>query len=228
MHHGALSHCRAGNIVADPGLPFYFVTPGVKFYVSVDGAAADRAGAGKNPRTGALRPLFRHSAHHFGDNIAGPLHNHGISNMQILGPHLILIMQGGGRDDNAAHSHRIEFCYGREHAGASDLDLDISQNCLRLLSLKLERHGETRCPGRKAKLLLRLKVVDLGHSAVNLHEVLRPFLVHTFHIGLHFRETAADCAAWRRGKAPALKKTHEISMRARGGGIPPVGSAHAV
>ena len=72
-------------------------------------AAADRADARGTDR--ALRPcgrLSEHDAEDLRDDVAGALHDHRVADAHVLARDLVLVVQRGVGDDDAADRHRLE------------------------------------------------------------------------------------------------------------------------
>ena len=88
------------------------------------GAAAGRADLGHLVGLGALRALVEHDAHDLRDDVAGAAHDHRVADADVLAGDLVLVVQRGVRDHDAADRHGLELGGGRQRAGAADLDVD--------------------------------------------------------------------------------------------------------
>src|SRR5690606_12840381 len=80
----------------------------------------------------------------------------------------IHVMQRSVTDGDAADLHRLQPCYRRDRAGATNLPLDITQYGDLFLRRKLVRDGPTRCARNKSELLLPIKAIDLVDHAVDV------------------------------------------------------------
>ena len=118
-------------------------------------AAAGRAAVGKLVGLGALRALLRHDADDLRDDVAGALHDHGVADAHVLARDLVLVVQRGVGDDDAADSHRLEPGDGRQRAGAADLDVDVVEHGHRLLGGELVRDRPARRARDEAEPLLQ-------------------------------------------------------------------------
>ena len=88
-------------------------------------AAAGRADLGKLVGLGALGPLVEHDADDLRDDVAGALHDHRVADADVLARDLVLVVQRGVGDDDAADRDRLQLGDRRQRAGAADLDLDV-------------------------------------------------------------------------------------------------------
>ena len=110
----------------------------------------------------------RHRAHHLGDHVAGLAHHHRVAGPHVLGPHLVLVVEGGQRHGGAADEDRLQHGERGGLAGPTDRDRDVLQRGGPLLGRELVGDGPPRGPGRGAELALQGQVVDLDHHAVDL------------------------------------------------------------
>ncbi len=123
---------------------------------------------GNDPRLGALGPVVDHRADHLGDHVAGPTHHHHVAGPHVLDRHLVLVVQGGLRDGDAADEHRVEHGEGRGPARAADGDHDVAQPRGALLGRELVGDGPARRPAGGSQLLAPRQVVDLHDHTVDL------------------------------------------------------------
>ena len=82
---------------------------------------------------GALRPLVGDDADDLRDDVAGALHDHRVADAHVLARDLVLVVQRGVGDDDAADGDRLEPGDRRQRAGAADLDVDAVEDGRRLL-----------------------------------------------------------------------------------------------
>ena len=75
----------------------------------------------KHVRLRAGRPLVEHDLENLRDDVAGALHHHRVADAHVLARDLVLVVQGGVGDDDAADGHRLELGDRRQRAGAADL-----------------------------------------------------------------------------------------------------------
>src|SRR6185312_3579890 len=109
-------------------------------------AVADRAAVGEGERLAAARALLRHHRDHLRDDVAGALDDDMIALADVLAGDLVLVVQGGAADDDAADGDWLQLGHRGQRAGAADLDRDRAQDRLRLLGRELV--GER--PARRA------------------------------------------------------------------------------
>ena len=114
------------------------------------------------------RTLFRHDADDFGDHVAGTAHDHGIADVDILAPDLILVVQRRVGHRDAADEHGREPRDGRDRTGAPDLDVDPEHLGRHLFRRELVRHGPARFARDEPERALRGERVDLVDDAVDV------------------------------------------------------------
>ena len=137
-------------------------------------AAADRAMVGEPVGLGALGPALEPDLDNLRDHVARPLHDHDVADPDVLALDVVLIVQRGARDHDAADGHGLEFGDRGQGAGAADLDADPADHGLRLLGRELVRDRPARRPADKAEPALVVDPVDLDHDAVDLVGQLEP------------------------------------------------------
>ena len=172
--------------------------------------------------------FLQYRPHHFGDDIAGPLHDDRIPYPHILGQDLVLVVQGGTGDHDPTHRHRLQPGHRGQDAGTPHLDLDTGQTGMHLHGRELESDGEAWRAGREAQGLLRFQIILLGHGAVDLHGEIRPALAHAFHIGFHSCRIGAEPAVGRRQKTVVAQTGRQLMLEMAGERPPPAGLAQAV
>jgi hypothetical protein len=97
-----------------------------------------------------------HRSHHLGDHVAGLAHHHRVAGPHVLGPHLVLVVEGGQRHGGAPHEHRLQHGEGGGLAGAADGDGDAEQRGA-LLGGELVGDGPPGRPRRGAELALEAR-----------------------------------------------------------------------
>ena len=90
-------------------------------------------------------PLGQHGADDLGDHVARLAHDDRVARAHVLGPHLVLVVQGGHLHGRAADEHRLELGEGRGLPGAADRHDDLEQLGGALLGRELVGDGP---PGR--------------------------------------------------------------------------------
>ncbi len=120
-----------------------------------------------------LRPALGQHTNDFGDHVAGAAHDDGIADVHVLATHLVLVVQRGVDDGDAADEHRLQPRHRRDRAGAADLHVDADDFGRHLLGGELVREREARCARDVAELALRGEVVDLVDDAVDVVRQLR-------------------------------------------------------
>ncbi len=164
---------------------------------SRDGLAHDRrvqrarTVPGKLVGLGVLRPLLREHAQHLGDHVAGALDRHGVVDAHIEPLDLVLVVERGVRDHDAADRHRLEPRNRRERAGAADLDVDGVYDGGRLLGRELVRDRPARIARNEAEPLLPVEPVDLVDHAVDIVIERRAPLLDLAMEGDEFLDAAA-------------------------------------
>ena len=81
---------------------------------------------------------------------------------------LVLVVQRGVGDDDAADGHRMQLGDRRQRAGAADLDLDRFDDRRRPFGRELVRDRPARAARDEAEPLLQREVVDLVDDAVDV------------------------------------------------------------
>ena len=131
-------------------------------------AAAGRAFVGEDKGRRVRRPVFQHWTQYLRDHIAGALQDHGIAHAHILAGDLVLIMQGGAADHDAADIHRLQIGDRGQGAGAADLDFDVEDPGLCLLGREFMGNRPARRAADHAEALLQGDGIDLIDHAVNI------------------------------------------------------------
>ena len=126
-----------------------------------------------------LRPLVEHDADDLRDHVAGTLHDDrvALANVDAVADRLavvadrrdiVLVVQRGVGDDDAADGDRRKPRHRRQRAGAADLDVDFLQHRRRLLGGELVRDRPARVAPCKPQPLLPVEPVDLVDDAVDV------------------------------------------------------------
>jgi hypothetical protein len=133
--------------------------------------AAHRAG-GKLVQQHEARRLaaaaLQHRRDDFGDHVAGAAHDHPVADAHVLAVDLVLVVQRGVGDGDAANEDRLQARHRGQRAGTADLHLDVAQQRDRLLRRILVRHRPARLAGDETEALLQRERVDLVHHAVDV------------------------------------------------------------
>ena len=108
-----------------------------------------------------------------GDDVAGALQDHGVADAHVLARDLVLVVQGGVADHDAADGDGRKAGDGGEGAGAADLDVDAFQHGGRLLRRKFVRDGPAGAAGDEAEAVLPVEAVNLVDHAVDVIAELR-------------------------------------------------------
>ena len=171
--------------------------------------AADRAGLGEDIGLRVRRPLVEHDREHLRDDVAGALHHHRVADAHVLARDLVLVVQGGVGDDDAADGHGLELGDRRERAGAADLDVDRLDDRHRLLGWELVRDRPARRARDEAEPLLQREIVDLVDDAVDVVAERRPLLLDRVVLREHLRRPSgrawsADWSAGRSGRMASM------------------------
>ena len=113
-----------------------------------------------------LRGLY--VPHDLWDDIAGALHDHDVALADILTVDVVLVMQCGLRNRDAAHLDRLQFGPGIESTGSTDANVNTEQLRLRGRRRPLEGPRPARPLVQCSQRSLLSKRVDLDHKAVDL------------------------------------------------------------
>ena len=152
--------------------------------------AADRAhlrqGVGLRP----LRALCQIHGQNLRDDLSRLLHQHRISDADILFRDEILIVEGSIGDGGARQANRGQHCLGRQDAGAPHLHHDVRHRGVFLLRGILIGHGPLGEFGRGAEDRAVRQAVHLHHRAVNIKGIVHPLVVDPEDLRLDLR-----CAA---------------------------------
>jgi len=153
------------------------------------------------------------------DDIPGALNDDPVADADILAFDLILVVQGGAADGDAADLDRLHDRHRGEGAGAADLDLNIKNLRHLLAGRKLEGDRPARAPASGAKLFLVRYAVDLDDDAVDfVGELLAPFR-HGAVVGQD-RAGAADALNQRINPQPqALELVEHPGVSCEGEGV---------
>ena len=108
------------------------------------------------------------------DHVAGALHQNRVADAHVLALDLVLVVQGGVGDDDAADGHRLELGDRRQRARAADVDLDRLDDRRRLLGRELVRDRPARRARDEAEPLLQREIIDLVDDAVDVVAERRP------------------------------------------------------
>ena len=136
---------------------------------------ADRAAVGGCGRRRAVLALghVRWRGEHLRDHVAGPQHDHLLPEADVLAAEVLLVVQGGQLDRDAADVDGLEHRVGVQVAELAGVPADLVELG--------DRRGGRELPGDRPPRLapddpeppLELDCVDLDHDAVDL-EVKRP------------------------------------------------------
>ena len=160
----------------------------------------------------AFGALFEHRAEHIGDNVARALDDHHVAFAYAEAAYLVLVVERGALDHDAAKAHGFEFGHGGEHAGAAYLDGNFLQPCHGLAGGELPCRSKARGTCSEAEGFLRVEVVQLEDHAVDLEGQVVAALFHAFHKGKGIGGTAAEAAFGRGLEAPAAQGLHEFAV----------------
>lgn len=112
-------------------------------------------------------PLLDHR-HHLGNDVARPAHDDAVALAHVEALDLVLVVQGGVGDGDAADEHGFEARNRGQYAGAPHLHLDGLDRGEFLLGRKLVGAGPARLARDETELRLQFEAVDLVHHAVDV------------------------------------------------------------
>src|SRR5690606_29537499 len=139
--------------------------------------AAHRAVLWEPPRLALGIPVGEHGAEDLGDDVAGPADDDGVARAHVLGPDLVLVVEGGLPHRDAAHEDGLEHGVGRGPTGAAHRHLDVEQLGGALLGRELVGDGPAGGLGGEAEVGPASDVVDLHDDAVDLVAEVVPLLL---------------------------------------------------
>ena len=128
----------------------------------------DRALLRQLVRRGIGRSLAQDRADHLGDDLACTVHQHGVTDADVLASDVVLVVQRGLGNRHTADLDRLQHGEGIQAAGASDVDLDGPQHRGGLDGRELEGDGPARLAADRAELGLHVEVVDFDHQSIDL------------------------------------------------------------
>ncbi|MNT16590.1 hypothetical protein D3C72_1517020 [compost metagenome] len=102
------------------------------------------------------------------DDVAGALQDDRVADAHVLAGDLVLVVQGGVADHDAADRDGVQTGDRGQRAGAADLDVDAFQHGRGLLRRELVGDGPTGAAGDEAEALLPVQPVDLINHAVDV------------------------------------------------------------
>ena len=132
------------------------------------GATAHGADLGHVPVDRIGRALVEHRTYDLGNDVARLVHDDGVALAHVFAADLVDVVQRGARNSGAGNRHRIELRDRREHARATHLDANLTQDGLLFLGRELKSDGPARRAGGKAQVELLLEAVDLYDYAVDV------------------------------------------------------------
>ena len=104
--------------------------------------------------------------HNLGDHLASPLDYHPIAYAQVLGAHVVLVMERGLPDGSAAYVHGFEHGVGIDAARPAHVEAHVEQPRHRLCGRELVGHGPARLTAHHAQVGLVVEAIDLYDHAV--------------------------------------------------------------
>jgi len=131
-------------------------------------AMTDRAVGRKHPGLGACVSLGEHRTNDLGDDVAGSPDDDHVAGAHVFRRHLVLVVERGVRDGDAADEDRFEQCIGRGGAVGADRDRNVDEASRPLLRGHLVGDGPPWGAGGAAQHPLRFEIVDLHDDTIEL------------------------------------------------------------
>ena len=180
--------------------------------------AAD--GTGLPGRRRASHPPARLSSDDLEDlrnDVARALHHDRVADAHVLAGDLVLVVQGGVGDDDAADRDGLELGDRGQRAGAPDLDLDRLEHGRRPLGGELVRDRPARAARDEAEPLLQREIVDLVDDAVDVVAEVCALSLDRAVVREHFRRRTAEACQriGRQAEAPHGLDRPELRRRRR-------------
>ncbi len=149
--------------------------------ISVHELAADRAMVGNSKLALGIHRFGW--TDNLGNHVPRPLDDHANSFANPLAADVLLIVEGGLENPDAANDHRLQFRVRSERACAPHVHSDLLELRHHLLGGELVGGGPPGLPSNIAQSLLVGGVVDLDHEAVGV-EIERLAFIQGPSIGL--------------------------------------------
>ena len=110
------------------------------------------------------------SGHHrpadVGNDVARSFDDDAIADADVLARDVVVVVQRGALDGDAAHVDRFEDGIGRHDARAPDVHAHVEQQRRRFARREFQRNRAARVFAHDAQFLLQVQIVDLDHHAV--------------------------------------------------------------
>src|SRR6185437_817850 len=159
------------------------------------------------------RPPRRNNADNLWDDVAGALDDDRVAFANVLALDLILVMQGGAADDDAADRDRLELGNRRQRAAPADLDADLLEQRLRLLRREFMRDRPARRPRDEAQTLFEVEIVHLIDDAVDVVGQRGAFLADAAMKRQELVDAEAELRQRIDGEAPGREMLQRLAMR---------------
>src|SRR6185312_9265515 len=166
-------------------------------------------------RLAALRPALEHHRDDLRDDVAGTLHDDRVALADVLARDLVLVVQGGALDDDAADGDRRQLRDRRQRAVAADLDRDPLEYGLRLLGREFMRDCPARRARGEAEPLLEIEIVDLVDDTVDIVRQGGALLGDGAVEGEHLLDAVAQPRQRIDRQAPSAKALDRLGVRLR-------------
>jgi hypothetical protein len=203
----------AGQMRPPGAAPHHVGAPGARIDLAHRLAAAGRAQLRHPVGLGTAGALVEDDAHDLRDHIAGAAHDHGVADAGVLARDLVLVVERGVGDDDAAHRHRLELGGGRQRAGAAYVDHDVEEPGGGFLGGELVRDGPARGARDEAQPLLPVELVDLVDDAVDVVAEPGTPLRHLAMEGQHVLDAGAHPHQRVDRQAPAPEDMDHVPLR---------------
>ncbi len=117
---------------------------------------------------GPLGAALRQRRHDLRDHVARAHHHHLVADPYVLARQVLLVVEGGRGDCDAAHLDRLQHRKGHQVAGAADVPDDVEQLRRRRRRRELPGDRPARLTAHHAQLAPERPLVDLDDYAVDL------------------------------------------------------------
>ena len=180
--------------------------------------AADRADVRELIGLAVLGPLLQANFEDLRNDVARPLHDDGVADADVLPRDLVLVVERGVRNDDAADGHRFQPRNGRQRAGAPDVDFNGEHRGRRALGGELVRGRPAGAARDEAEPLLQGEVVDLVDDAVDVVAEIGAARLDGAVMLQHLLGGAAELRQRIDRQAEALHRVHRSKL-CRGDGL---------
>ena len=154
--------------------------------------------------------------HHFGDDLAAFLYQHGVALVQVELTHEGLVVERGPLDNGAGQQDGIHVGHRRHDTRTSHLIRHLTKDGRGLLRLKFVGDGPSGALGGHAEGFLLRQRVDFQHDAVGGHRQRPSRFVPVVDVVHHLLQRVAQLHVGAHFEAPSFGGHHVVVVRIAG------------